>query len=218
MLVVVGIPCFDGKPLQQTVDSLLAEQFVCSRQGVHLLVMWESGIPYVCVARNHLADRFLKTREADCMVQIDADMSWEPGELLRLIRQPHDVIGGTYRPKIPEVKFHVDANENRPVKVGDLWKVDGLPGGFLKTTRAAFERIKTRQYLRENGEPISDYFPTGWLGDRYFQEDYGFGWLYRMNGGTVWLDPTLKLRHHSGLSGTFVGDAAEWMDETYGAV
>lgn len=217
MIVCVGIPCVDGKPLAQTVDALLAEQFLCSREGVHLLVQWESGIPYVCIARNRLAKRFLDVKEADCMVFIDADMSWTPGTLLKLIRQPRDVIGGTYRTKTPTERFLVDAHEHKPEQVGDLWRVDGLPGGFLKVTRAAYEKINTRQYLDSNNEVYSDFFPTGWLGDRYYQEDYGFCWLWRMNGGEVWLDPSLHLRHHLGINQVFEGDAVEWMRTNHGA-
>lgn len=217
MIVVVGIPSFDGKPNAQTVDSLLAEQFVCARQGVHLLVQWSCGIPYVCIARNRLAGQFLAVKEADCMVMVDADVSWPAGTLLNLVRQPHDVIGGTYRTKEPNGgRFLVGDHDNKPEKVGDLWKVDGLPGGFVKISRKAFERIETRQYRDNDGKNWKDYFPTGWLGDRYYQEDYGFCWLWRQNGGEVWLDPTLKVRHHNNSFQTFEGDAVAWMDEHYG--
>jgi len=217
MIVCVGIPSFDGKPLAATVDSLLAEQFVCSRQGVNLLVQWENGIPYVAVARNRLVKQFLDVKNAECMVFVDADMSWPAGTLLKLIQHKHDVIGGTYRPKEPSGRFHVDVDKNRPEKVGDLWKVDGLPGGFLKLSRNACETLETRQYKDYSGQVWRDYFPVGYLdGSRYYQEDYGFCWQWRAQGGDVWLDPSLHLRHHDGLRLTYEGNAAKWMDDTYG--
>lgn len=216
MLLCVGVPCFDGRPYAQTVDALMAEQVICSREGVHLLVQWALGLPYVGVARNYLAQQFLAIKEADAVVMVDADMSWEPGDLLRLARHPHDVIGGTYRPKEPDVRFHVEDCDNKPEKRGDLWKVDGLPGGFLKISRHALETMETRGYLDRKGAEWRDYFPTGFLGGRYRQEDYGFCWQWRQSGGEVWLDPTLKLRHHDGIRHVYVGDAAKWMDETYG--
>lgn len=216
MLICVGIPCVDGKPLAQTVDSLLAEQLVCSQQGVHLLAQWESGLPYVCIARNRLAKRFLAVKEADAMVQIDADVSWPPGTMLKLIQSDQDVIGGTYRTKEPKVRFLVD-DIDKPEKVGDLWRVAGLPGGFMKITRGALERMATRAYRDNNGEEYQDFFPTGWIDNRYTQEDYGFCWLWRANGGKVWLDPSLHVRHHLGINQTFEGNAAEWMEQKYGA-
>lgn len=208
MLVCVGIPTIDGKPCAQTVDSLLAESFLGHRQGVHFLVMWEIGCSLIGVARNRLARRFLDTKGADCLVFVDSDISWKGGELARLAMQPHDVIGGTYRTKQEEVKFHVRGS---PEKVGDLWKVDGLPGGFIKISRKAFEQTEANSYEDENGRQMKDYFPTGYMDGKIWGEDYGFCRQYRASGGEIWLDPSIRLRHHDG-GRFFDGDFEPWLE------
>lgn len=207
MLVCVGIPSIDGKPCAQTVDSLLAEQVLGYGQGVHFLVMWEIGCSLIGVARNRLAHRFLETKEADCLIFVDSDISWKGGDLARLAKQPHDVIGGTYRTKRDEMKFHV---RGTPEKVGDLYKVDGLPGGFLKISRDAFAKVKANPYKDENGHDMRDFFPTGYVDGQIWGEDYGFCRMWRETGEPVWLDPTIKLRHHDG-GRAFTGDFDEWL-------
>lgn len=207
MIVYVGIPVIDGKPYAATVDSLLAEQLCGFGKGVHLLVDWEIGCSLIGHARNKLAHRFLKTKECDCIVFLDADISWRTGQLIGLASRPEDVIGGTYRSKSGACDFHVRG----PVEQdGALYRVDGLPGGFLKVSRAAFNRIDTKAY-ECGGEILRDYFPTGINGPVYYGEDYGFCRLWKETGEPVWLDPSIRLRHHDGMR-HFEGDPGEWLN------
>lgn len=209
MIVCVGIPSIDGKPCAQTVDSLLAEHLLAGAQGVHLLVQWQIGVSLIGLARNLLARQFLDIAEADCMVFVDADISWPAGDLLRLVRTPFDVCGASYRAKQDEVKFHV-YGEIEPD--GDYYRVGGLPGGFLKVTRRAYEAIAADQYYEVDGRVLSDYFPTGIRDGVLYGEDYGFCRLWRDHGGDVMLDPTIAVRHHDGRT-AYAGDVGAWLEE-----
>jgi hypothetical protein len=209
MLVCVGIPSIDGKPCANTVDSLLAETVLGYGQGVHFLVMWEIGCSLIGVARNKLARRFLDIPQAACLVFVDSDISWKGGELARLARRPEDVVGGTYRAKHDEpVKFHI---RGIPEPAGDLLKVEGLPGGFLKISRRALETVKAQPYREESGREMRDFFPTGLIDGEIWGEDYGFCRLWRQSGGSVFLDPSIQLRHHDGFR-SYSGDVAAWLE------
>jgi len=207
-VVYVGIPVLDGKPHYKTVDSLLAEQLHCSTQGVHLLVEWEVGCSLIGDARNRLAKRFLATKEAKEMVFVDADISWPPGSLLRLVKSRKDVIGGTYRAKQDDIRFHV---HGKVEKVGGLYRVGGLPGGFIKISRRAFEKMRPRGYLASDNTVTHDYFPMGFHRGTYYGEDYGFCRLWRQSGGEVFLDPSIRLRHHDSMS-VYTGAPVEWLN------
>ena len=208
MLVCVGIPTIDGKPCAQTVDSLLAEQFLGIKQGVHFLILWEIGCSLIGVARNKIARRFLATAGAECLVFVDSDISWTGGDLARLAQRPEKVIGGTYRAKREDsYYYHV---RGMPEQRDDLWKVDGLPGGFLKIAREAFEAIPAAVYQDADGTETRDYFPTGMHNGMIWGEDYGFCRLWRETGGEVFLDARLKLRHHDGFK-AFSGDPEAWI-------
>lgn len=208
MLVCVGIPTIDGKPCANTVDSLLAEQLLGFREGVHFLVEWQIGCSLIGAARNLIAKAFLEG-PADCLVMVDADISWKGGDLAKLAKRPQDVIGGTYRTKTDtQTTFHVHGD---PENVGDLYRVDGLPGGFLKISRKALEAIPANQYDHFDGTPVKDFFPTGFHEGRFYGEDYGFCRLWRETGGDVWLDPDIRLRHHDGMR-AFTGSPREWLE------
>lgn len=208
MLICVGIPVIDGRPYAQLVDSLLAEQLLGYGQGVHFYPMWEIGCSLIGLARNRLAKRFLGVKEADCMVFVDADISWKAGALTALAKRPEDVVGGTYRAKRDDEYYHV---RGTPKKAGDLYEVEGLPGGFLKVSRTALEKIDAVEYPNEAGETMRDYFPTGLYRGEMWGEDYNFCRLWREAGGTVYLDPSIKLRHHDGLR-AYQGDPADWIE------
>ncbi len=209
MIVCVGIPTIDGKPCAQTVDSLLAEQLIALRQGVHLLVLWQIGTSLIGPARNLLAKQFLDIKEANSMVFVDSDISWAAGDLLKIALSDFDVVGATYRSKQEEVSFHV---LGKPEKHGDFYKVDGLPGGFIKVSRKAYETIKAVRYEGADGMVVSDYFPTGIHNGVLYGEDYGFCRLWREFGGDVMLDPSIVLRHHDG-GRAFTGSPKEWIEE-----
>ncbi len=208
MLVCVGIPTIDGKPCANTVDSLLAEQLLGFQQGVHLLVIWEVGCSLIGVARNKIARRFLDTKGAEFLVFVDSDMSWTGGDLVKLAKRPQDVVGGTYRAKRDDDYYHV---RGMPRAEGDLHEVEGLPGGFLKISRSAFERTQAQLYTDQDGREMRDYFPTGFHEGTIWGEDYGFCRLWREAGGQVWLDASLKLRHHDGLK-AYAGDPQKWLE------
>jgi hypothetical protein len=210
VIVCVGIPSHEGKVCAQTVDSLLAEQLLGFSQGVHILPIWELGTALIGVARNKLAKRFLDIKEAASIVFVDSDISWKGGDLIRLARRDEDVVGGTYRAKIEREQWHVFG---KPEPQGDLFKVDGLPGGFLKVSRRAFETIDAKPYQDNAGNLWRDYFPTGFHDGRMYGEDYGFCRLWRETGGSVLLDPSIKLRHHGGQQ-VFTGDPLKWLKES----
>lgn len=215
MLVCVGIPTIDGKPHSNLVDSLLAETVLGYGQGVHFLTLWEIGCSLIGVARNKIARRFLDMSQADCLVMVDSDISWKAGDLAKLAKRPEDVVGGTYRAKTDdEVKFHV---RGIPKKRGDLLKVEGLPGGFMKISRHALETMKAETYTDgTTGQQMRDWFPTGMHKGEMWGEDYAFCRQWRDTGGEVFLDPSIKLRHHDGMR-CFTGDPADWLKEVLNA-
>ena len=208
MLIAIGIPVIDGKPCAQTVDSLLAEQLLGYGQGVHLLPMWEIGCSLVGVARNKIVKRFLDEALADVLVFVDSDISWKGGDLARLAQRPEDVIGGTYRTKQDDVRFLM---LGQPAPHGDVLRVEGIPGGFMKLSRHALETVDAEPYVDDQGVDMKNWFPTEIIGGRYYGEDYGFCRRWTDSGGEVFLDPSIALKHHDGRR-TYEGDLKAFLE------
>lgn len=210
MLVCVGIPTIDGRLHANLVDALLADTLLGHAQGVHFLVKSEMGCSLIGAARNKLVKWFLETKQADALIFVDSDISWKGGTLTALAQRTQDVVGGTYRAKSDDVKFHV---RGIPKPVGDLLSVEGLPGGYIKVSRAAIEQMDNAQpYTTDDGVEMRNWFPTDVVDGSLWGEDYGFCRLWRAKGGEVFLDPSIKLRHHDGFR-AYTGDPAKWLKE-----
>lgn len=209
MLVCVGIPTIDGKLHANTVDALLADTLLGHTQGVHFLVKTEMGCSLIGAARNTIAKWFLDFKQADALIFVDADISWKAGTLVSLAKRTQHVVGGTYRAKQDEEKFHI---RGIPQEDGDLMRVEGLPGGFLKISRTALECMDNAvEYETEHGDKLRNWFPTEVVDGSLWGEDYGFCRLWREKGGEVYLDPSLQLRHHDGMR-AYMGDPKKWIE------
>lgn len=213
MRIFVAIPAYDRKLCCETAAALLSEQAVATAAGIELQVSFIPGCCYIDKARNQLVSEFLASG-ADRLVFIDADVSWEPGSLIRIARAKPDFVGGCYRHKRDEETYPVEWIADRAELWSDpetgLLEVSALPGGFLSLSRAVFERhleaFPDRTYFHE-GHPFNAFFhqPFGW------GEDGRFCAEWREIGGQVWLDPTLHLTHVDAAGRHYPGCIGDWL-------
>lgn len=170
------------------------------------------GCPYISAARATMLRAALDAR-ADVVVFIDYDLSWDPGDMLKLLEAEGDVVAGTYRLKEPVEEYmgQVETGPNgKPmVREGDgaiLAKL--IPGGFLKITTAGVARFMTEYPALCYGPPFRqsvDLFNHGAEGGVWWGEDYAFARRYRERCGPIWIVPDLNLHHHKGET-TFRGN------------
>lgn len=215
MKLFVAIPAYDGKVGIETVRSLLNEQGAAALLGVELQVGLLPGCSLITMGRNQMVADFLAT-DCDRLVFVDADVSWNPGDLIKLAMHPVDVVGGAYRYK--------NALEDYPVQWIDkpeLWtdpktgllEVGSVPGGFLTISRRAFAQLKEahpdRAYQHE-GRLFQAYFHAPVMEGRLFGEDTAFCHDWREAGGQVWLDTELLLTHTGGFP-QFTGCIGDWL-------
>lgn len=160
----------------------------------------------ICTARDQLCHAFLES-DCDKLVFVDADVSWEPGSLLKLASHPVDFVGGAYRFRSEPEAYPVSWIE------GELWadpqtgllEVKVVPAGFLALSRKALEGIRAqhpgRTYPRGGAEFHAFFWsPPGGTEEGPFCDDW------RAAGGQVWLDPELTLTHDG-----YTGNIGRWL-------
>ena len=175
---------------------------------------WEEGLaqergnPYVSQARNALARRALDAK-ADVLVFLDYDLSFGPGDLLKLLETDGTVVGGTYRFRQQEEKYMGEmalvpcggGMETPDVRQSDgAIKAKALPAGFLKITKEAvdhFMRSYPQLCFGPAYNPSIDLFNHGAHKGVWYGEDYGFCRNWRDAGGDIWCVPNLNITHHS---------------------
>lgn len=202
MKVAFGIPTI-SKPFQECLNALESSVPLLNAAGLDHYLVAKIGCPYISSARATMLRQALDAK-ADVIVFIDHDMSWAPGDLVRLIQTPGDVVCGTYRYKRDPVEFM-----GYPM-LGDtghpLGREDGCvlmhsaPAGFLKITRECVQRFMRAYPELVFGDPCwpsVDLFNHGAHKGVWWGEDYAFCRNWRDAGGEVWCIPDLQLTHHT---------------------
>lgn len=168
--------------------------------GIETEYLLLSGNCHVDDARNRVVQEFLLTDCTD-LVFIDADVSWEPKELIKLCRYDCDLVGGVYpyrRPDERKMPLRMIEGVHEPDENG-LLEVEGLPAGFMRIRRhvLAFLTKVSHQYWYEGDRRsktaiiFERYFNNGtrWGGDLHFCNKW------RANGGKVYAVYEMRLGH-----------------------
>lgn len=173
------------------------------------------GSAYISWARMEALGKALKWG-ADLVVFLDHDVSWEPGALKKLIETPGDVVGCTYRFKMPE---HIYMGRPFLGEQGaPLVREDGcihmqyLPAGFLKVSRFAIGRFMVAYphlTVEKDGIPIPDLFNHGAHKGTWYGEDYAFCRNWTDLGGEVWCIPDLDVHHNGDVC--YEGNYHKWL-------
>lgn len=218
MKVVFATPSLSG-PTLPYISALEQSIPVVKAAGWEEAYVQELGCPYISHARATLTRRALDAG-ADVVVYLDYDLSWDPGDLLKLLETPGDVVAGLYRYKKDEEEY-MGAWHTRPDTKPILRASDGcirgyrVPAGFLKVTREAIRRI-----MREHPElvygdpehPSVDLFQHGAHKGVWYGEDMAFSRRWTDMGGEIWIEQDLNLVHHDVRSGkAYPGNLHQWL-------
>jgi len=202
--VIFCIPTMT-RPHNATLESLKASIPLIVEAGYEEGMVNEIGCPYISAARATMLRKALDAK-ADIIVFIDHDVSWDPGDMLKLIKTQGDAVAGTYRFKKDEEEYMgslITDPLGYPIgrKSDGALKADGTPAGFLKVTRDAVNLfMKCLPHLKygEESSPHVDLFNHGAFEGVWWGEDYAFGrnWT-KVCGQNLWLVPDLNINHHS---------------------
>jgi hypothetical protein len=204
--VVFGIPIPKMQdPHPQTVQALRDCLPLVEAAGFEHGFTFTSGNPYISGARAEITRKALDAK-ADMIVYLDYDVSWDPQDMVKLLTTEGDVVGGTYRCKVPEtvwmgaIHTHLEGiNEGRPVTREDgCIKARTLPAGFLKVTTAGIDNFMRAYPELCYGPQYSlsiDLFHHGAHEGIWWGEDYAFCRNYEAKCGDIWLIPDMNITH-----------------------
>lgn len=218
MKIRVAVPVYDGKLHVKFVLGLLNEQAIAHGFGDAIEFSFVTGNAGIVQARNQLAHEFMESDD-DRLVFLDADITFEPGSLVKLAHRPEDLVGGAYR--------HKQSTETYPIvwlpdtEGNGLWanksgliEVQALPTGFLSISRNLLEAFKTKwpERLVAHMDHVSfTYFQMPFHEGNHYGEDYFFCKEWRELGGKVYLDPEIKLTHWEFNPTPHVGHIGEFL-------
>lgn len=213
--VVFCIPTLT-RPYQATLDSLKNSIAAIEDAGWTHGMVSEVGCPYISGARATMLRKALDDN-ADVIVFIDHDLSWDADDLLTLIETDGDVVAGTYRFKTTEVKYMGvicdDENALPIVRNDGCLKATRIPAGFMKITKEAVGKFMAgypHLVYGEKWHPSVDLFNHGAHNGAWWGEDYAFSRNWLAIDGEIWLIPNLNLNHHA-KDEVFTGNFHEFL-------
>lgn len=171
----------------------------------------------------------MQKSDADYFMFIDADIHFDPGSVIRLVKSGHDFSCAAYPKKVimwDQAKDGVKAGDDRPpvmlasslvmnfknqqsqVINGFVEVLDG-PTGFMLFRRSVVEKME-KQYPElncKNDHQNRDFDEYCALFDcmidpvtkRYLSEDYAFCRRWQQMDGKIWADTTTTLGHVGNL-------------------
>lgn len=201
------IPCYGGMVNEASFISMLKFMATANRLGLNFTVdtmVNESLIPR---GRNSLVAKFLAFEpKSTHLMFVDADIGFEPEEILKLVLADKDVCGGLYPKKALPIQYVVNRIPNSQ-KEGNLVEVSNLGTGFMLIKRSTIETLIMKRpdlhYQDAIGlDPKFDPYKYALFDTQidpvtkeYLSEDYYFCKLWRENGGKIWADLSINLAH-----------------------
>jgi glycosyltransferase involved in cell wall biosynthesis len=217
MKISVGLPVYDRKVDVQQVACLLTETSLANLNGDVLNVRFLSSCTNLAFGRNHIVREFLESGD-DRLVFLDGDVTFEPGDLLKLAHHPVEIVGGAYRLKQDDERYPINLlQEARPPGPNGLIEVGMLPTGFLALSRSVFDKFRDHYPGREynaHGRKTYCYFQIPYVGGSLFTEDSYFCKEWIAKGEKLYLDPELKLTHWQGNI-PYEGHIGNWYRKRY---
>ncbi len=220
MKIFVAIPVYDGKLQVQTVKCLLDEAIVANGFGDEIRVTFLPSCSVPAQGRNQLVQMFLDS-DCDKMFFLDADITFEPGMIVKLGRMPVDFVGGCYRFKSPDECYPINWMPNPELQADEfgLLEVAMLPTGFLCLSRKVFETFKEAYPGREYSHwGINSYafFQMFFKEGALYSDDAGFCKEWLAMGGKIHLDPEIALTHWNSMPTPFEGHIGNWLKRRNG--
>jgi glycosyltransferase involved in cell wall biosynthesis len=200
--VVFCVPSLNG-PTAPFIAAMEQSIPLVTGAGWDERLVQEVGNPYISAARATMLRKALDW-EPDCVVFLDYDLSWAPGDLLKLIETPGEVVAGFYRFKKTDEEYmgSIETDAQGIALTRDDGCIHGhrAPAGFLKVTKEAVDRFMKAYPELCYGPRYHlsvDLFNHGAHEGVWYGEDYAFSRRWRALGEPIWIVPDLSLTHHS---------------------
>lgn len=94
--LVIGTPCYGGLVAQGYMESIIALMIYGSAQGFDMTLAMNGHDSLITRSRNKIVATFLDRHDATHLFFIDADISFKPEAVKRLLDFDQDVVAGMY--------------------------------------------------------------------------------------------------------------------------
>ena len=202
MHVMIAIPAYTGVVHLSTMRSLMADTIELVKRGDTFTLVDDIGNALIADSRGVIATKFWES-DADCLVFVDSDVTWQAGALLKLVDAPVDLCAGVYPNRKDPISYplhYLDKPELWADPETGLLEVKSVATGFLKLSRGCIGKMieaypDKHYYTAERDKQFYPLFDHVFEDGYKWGEDYSFCIRWRKIGGQVWIDPEITMGH-----------------------
>jgi len=199
-------PCYGGQILEGCFSSYLRFSILATKYGIPFSVDTLINESLVSRARNSLVAKFLANPEATHLMFVDADIAFNPDDVLRLVLHNKGVVCGAYPMKSIPNRYVLNIVENARHE-DPLYEVSTSGTGFMLIKREVIEDMISKMPELKHKDSVglgAKYEPFMYAlfdtmideHQHYLSEDWTFCKRVREVCGTrVWIDTNIKLDH-----------------------
>lgn len=122
----IGMPCYGGQMTGMTAKSLLDLQSLMIQYGVDVRFSFLFNESLIQRARNYIVDEFLNRSDCTHMMFIDADIAFNPQDIVAMLALDKEIIGGPYPKKSIEWgQLHKAIQKNPALPIDEYQKLVG---------------------------------------------------------------------------------------------
>ena len=200
--IMIAIPAYTGTVHMGTMRSLIHDTIELVKRGDRFTLVDNIGSALIADSRGVIATKFWQS-DCDQLIFVDSDVTWQEGALLKLVDHPVDLVAGIYPARSDPIKYMIHFLDKPELwadpKTG-LLEVKSVPTGFMKISRSCIEKMIMEYpdrhfYTASRDEQFYPLFDHVFEDGFKWGEDYSFCIRWRKIGGSVWIDPEIKMGH-----------------------
>ena len=204
--VFVAIPAHEGATKVPCTIGLLHLQQVFFLNNIPYEIKFETGCPYISMARNNLIAKFM---QSDCtdLLFIDDDVGFPLEAVSKIFNYDVDVIAGIYPKRKEPIEWPVilKVADGKIAIENGIVEAENLPTGFMRIKREVIQKMQAQypelEYIDANGgEKRFNLFGLYIKDNRFYGDDYGFCHLWTEMGGKTWAIPDIDFIHYGAKS------------------
>lgn len=197
-------------PVRQYAMSMTKTMVRLTELGIRSYAQHIVGNSNLPRARNELVAMFLAS-DFDDLLFIDDDMGWDANDVIRLLASEQEVIAGvgvkkSIRPDTDPERWCMRVLDT-PLLQDEMGaiEVEAVGTGFMRIDRRVFMRMieahpewKRRGWPNMRAEVKAMYYRFFCFDSESVEEcgeDVGFCREWRRLGGSIWIDPMIRLEH-----------------------
>ena len=195
-------PCYGGQINEVCFQSYMNWTILAMQNDLAFTIDTLSNESNINRGRNSCAAKFLA---GDCthLMFVDADIGWNPVDVVQLVNHQKDVVVGAYPQKTMPPLYVINKLE-QPEREEDLVEVMNAGTGFMLIKRNVFDKLIEQgatKYRDDIGldtntnENQYDFFNCTIQDGQYLTEDYSFCHQVKQAGFKIWLDTSIELTH-----------------------